>query len=118
MWLAGSSAEEIAGARSSPYWPAMVALAHTLAYDAACMGDYRPPAERLATLTRPTLVVNGGRSTDTQTGMGDLPADFFERAADAIAAHVPGAVRRTVEDQGHVADPEALGPVLTRFFTD
>ncbi|MQA77573.1 MAG: alpha/beta fold hydrolase [Streptosporangiales bacterium] len=118
MWLAGSSAEDIAGARSSPYWPAMVAVAHTLAYDAACMGDYRPPTDRLAAVARPTLVVNGGRSADSQAGMGDLPADFFDRAADAIAASVPGAVRGTVEGQGHVADPASLGPVLTRFFTD
>jgi hypothetical protein len=47
------------------------------------------------------------------TGGGD---DFFERAADAIAAALPRAERHTLEDQSHVADPKAVAPVLERFF--
>ena len=104
MRLAGSSEEGIAGARASDLWPGLEALAPTLAYDAACLGDGRPPAERLAAIARPTLVLTGG---------GD---DFFGPAADAVAAAVPGADRATLGDQGHVADPKALAPVLTRFF--
>ena len=42
--------------------------------------------------------------------------DLFEHAADAIAASLPHAERRTLEGQGHVVDPEALAPVLERFF--
>jgi hypothetical protein len=117
MRLAGSSEEEIAGARSSPFWPGLLAIAHTLAYDAACMGDYRPPTARLARITRPTLVVTGGVSPDAQVGMGGLPPDLFDRAADAIAATVPRAERLTLAGQGHVADPKAVAPVLERFFT-
>src|SRR5207244_3477706 len=49
MRVAGSSDEEIAGARASPYWPGAEALAHTLAYDAALYGP--PPAKRLATIS-------------------------------------------------------------------
>jgi hypothetical protein len=117
MRLAGSSEEDIAGARSSPFWPGLEALAHTLAYDAACVGDGRPPTARLATITRPTLVLTGGVSPDAQVGMGGLPPDLFDRAADAIAASVPRAERLTLAGQGHVADPKVVVPVLERFFT-
>ena len=104
MRVAGSSEEGIASARSSPLWPGVEALAHTLAYDAACLGDGRPPAARLAQLDRPTLVATGGS------------ADFFERAADAIAASIPKAERLTIEGESHVADPARVARVLERFF--
>jgi hypothetical protein len=117
MRLAGSSEEDIVGARSSPYWPGLEAIAPTLAYDAACIGsDGRPPTDRLATITRPTLVVTGGVSPDAQVGMGGMPADLFDRAADAIAASIPRAERLTLPGQGHVADPKVVAPVLERFF--
>jgi hypothetical protein len=60
--------------------------------------------DRLATITRPTLVATGGGH------------ELFERAADAIAATVPRAERLVLEGQGHVADPAALAPELVRFF--
>jgi hypothetical protein len=69
---------------------------------------------RLATITRPVLVVTGGRSQDAHAG--GLPPDFFERAADAVAASVPQARRRTLAGQGHVADPKVVAPLLERFF--
>jgi pimeloyl-ACP methyl ester carboxylesterase len=113
MRLAGSSEEDIAGARSSPFWPGLEAIAHTLAYDAACLGDGRPPSARLARITRPTLVV-AGASPDPH--MGGMPPDLFDRAAAAIAASVPRAERLTLAGQTHVADPKAVAPVLERFF--
>ena len=60
MRAAGASEGDIARARSSPMWPGLEAIAHTLAYDAACLGDGQPPTARLATITRPTLVATGG----------------------------------------------------------
>ena len=114
MRLAGSSEEDIAGARSAPFWPGLETLAHTLAYDAACLGDGRPPTARLATITRPALVVTGG-SPDPH--MSAMPPDFFDQAADAIAASIPRAERLTLAGQGHVADPKVVVPVLERFFT-
>ena len=85
-------------------WPSLEAIAHTLAYDAACLGDGLPPADRLAAVGQATLVASGG---------GD---PFFEQAADAIAARVPHAERLVVERQGHLVDPKAFAPVLERFF--
>jgi pimeloyl-ACP methyl ester carboxylesterase len=116
MRLAGSSEEDITGAKRTPMWPGLVDIAHTLAYDAACMGDGHPPTARLAKITRPTLVATGGVRADSQAGMGGLPADFFERAADMIAASIPRAERQAIEGQSHVADPKAVAPVLERFF--
>jgi pimeloyl-ACP methyl ester carboxylesterase len=115
MWFAGSSPEDIAGVKASPYWAPMLPLEPTLAYDTACMGDYQPPTERLATITQPTLAIDGDHSAGGP-GMGDLPTDFFAAAADAIAANVPNATRLTLHGQGHVAEPEALGSALRRFF--
>jgi pimeloyl-ACP methyl ester carboxylesterase len=114
MRVAGATEEMIAGARSSPVWPGLEAIAHTLAYDAACMGDGRPPTDRLATITRPTLVATGGASPDSFVGGG---GDFFDKAADAIAASVPRAERRVIAGQTHMVDPKALAPVLERFFS-
>jgi pimeloyl-ACP methyl ester carboxylesterase len=113
MRLAGASEEMIAGARNSPMWPGLEAIAPTLAYDAACMGDNHPPTARLAQITRPTLVVTGGGSPESFVGGG---GDFFAQAADAIAATIPHAMRQTLAGQTHMVDPKALAPVLERFF--
>ena len=104
MRVAGSSDEDIARAKSSPFWAGGEALAHTLAYEAVVLGDGLPPTARFARITQPALVATGGRD------------DFFERAADAIAASVPRAERRTLAGQGHVVDPAVLALVLERFF--
>jgi hypothetical protein len=112
MRLAGSSDEGIAGARSSPMWSGLEAVAHTLAYDAACLGDGQPPSSRLAAITRPTLVATGGaRPPGAESWVLAL-----DPAADAIAASIPQAQRLTIEGQSHVADPKAVARVLTPFF--
>ena len=104
MRLAGSPEEQIAAARNSTHWRGVEALAHTLAYDAACLGDGEPPTDRLATISQPTLVATGGGN------------DFFESAADAIAASLPNGQRLTLTGQGHVVDPKAMASELRRFF--
>ena len=105
MRVAGAPEESIAGAKASPMWPGLEAVAHTLAYDAAVLGDDHPPSGRLAEVTQPTLILTGGSD------------DFFERAADATAASLPHAEREVLRGQTHVADPKALAPVLERFYT-
>jgi pimeloyl-ACP methyl ester carboxylesterase len=104
MRLAGASEDNIAGARSSSLWPGLEAIAHTLAYDAACLEDGQPPTERYANIAQPALVATGG---------GD---EFFEQAADAITASLPRADRRSLAGQGHVVDPKVMAAVLVEFF--
>jgi hypothetical protein len=113
MRLAGAPEEAIAQAHNSPMWAGSVALAHTLAYDAVCLGDGTPPTERLATITQPVLMATGGTTDDTMAGLG---SGFFDTAAAAVTAAVPRAERAIIPNQGHVADPEAVVPVITRFF--
>jgi hypothetical protein len=113
MRLAETPEESIAGARSAAFWPSLEALAHTLAYDAACLGDGQPPTSRLATMTQPTMVATGdAHAADAATWVRAL-----DPAADAIAASIPHAERQTFEGQGHVADPKAIAPLLERFFS-
>jgi pimeloyl-ACP methyl ester carboxylesterase len=112
MRTAGASEEDIGSARNSPMWPGLEAIAHTLVYEAACLGNGQPPTARLAKITRPTLVATGGVTADSHMG------DFFNQAAAAIAASIPQAERQTIEGQTHMVDPKALAPVLERFFKE
>jgi pimeloyl-ACP methyl ester carboxylesterase len=104
MRVAGAAEEAIAAARSSPVWASLESIAHTLAYDAACLGDGRPPTDRLATIEQPALVLTGGHD------------DFFEAAGDAVAGSIPQARRHVLAGQSHAVDAQALAPVLERFF--
>ncbi|MFB3739588.1 MAG: alpha/beta fold hydrolase [Candidatus Velamenicoccus archaeovorus] len=100
--------EVVAQMRSSPTWPALEALAHTIAYDGAVMGDHmagRPlPRDRWVSVTIPTLVMDGGAS----------PA-WARNAVRELAEILPNARRRTLEGQAHGAAPEVLAPVLEDF---
>jgi pimeloyl-ACP methyl ester carboxylesterase len=102
MRLAGSTEQNIADAMNSPYWPGLVDLAPTLAYDAALYGP--PPTDRLAMIAQPTLVATGGNN------------NWFEQAADAVVASLPRAERQVIKGQGHVVDPKVMAAVLTGFF--
>lgn len=115
MKLAGSSDEQTAAAEASTFWHQLRALAPTLRYDAACLGDGPPPEARLSTVTQPVLLTTGALIDQHMAG---LPAEFFGAAADAAARHLPRAQRATIEVREHVPDPAVLGPVLTGFYTD
>ncbi len=101
----GAPAEAVAGMRQTPIWPLFEAVAPTLAYDDAIMGDGVVPADRLAVITIPTLVIAGGAS----------PA-FMQDAAQAVAHALPNAQLRALEGQTHDVAPEILAPVLAEFF--
>jgi pimeloyl-ACP methyl ester carboxylesterase len=92
--------------RNAPFWSTFEAVAHTLAYDGTIMGDSSVPTERVASVTMPTLVIDGGAS----------PA-YMHRAAQALADVLPNAQHHTLEGQDHAVAPEVLAPVLEEFFT-
>jgi len=104
--VVGMAPEFVAGARKAPWWQAQEAIAHTLAYDATIMGDYSLPAEWIAAINAPTIVIDGGAS---------FP--FIRATADAIARILPNGQRHTLEGQTHNVAPEAIAPVLTKFFS-
>jgi pimeloyl-ACP methyl ester carboxylesterase len=105
MTTFGVSAEAIAGMRQTPIWSLFESVAPTLAYDNAIMGDGSVPTERLASITVPTLVIDGGAS----------PASMHN-AAQAVAHALSNAQHRTLEGQMHDVAPEVLAPVLVKFF--
>jgi pimeloyl-ACP methyl ester carboxylesterase len=90
--------------RHAPFRPAMEAIAHTLAYDAAVVGDRSLPSD-LSTVRVPTLVIRGE----------DSPP-FLRDAAQAVADALPDAALVTLAGQGHDIDPDATAAVLRAFF--
>jgi pimeloyl-ACP methyl ester carboxylesterase len=106
MKAVGLPEEMIAGMRNAPMWPGMEAIAHTLAYDATIMGDSTVPTDLVASVTAPTLVLNG-----SDTGA------WAANAAQALSAALPNPRHRTLEGQTHNVSWEVLAPVLREFFT-
>ncbi|MFF1547594.1 alpha/beta fold hydrolase [Streptomyces sp. NPDC058291] len=103
--LTGLAEEMIQGARRSPMWAGMEAIAPTLAYDDAVMGDGRVPGERLASVGVPVLAV-----------AGEASPPWLREAVRAVAEAVPDGAYRTLEGQTHMVDPSVLAPVLAEFF--
>jgi hypothetical protein len=64
MRFTGTPAERIDGMRRAPFWPAMEAVAPTLAYDhAAILGEpWSAPTELATRLSVPALVMAGDAS--------------------------------------------------------
>ncbi len=106
MKLVGAPDEGVAQMRQTPMWPVLVAVAPTLAYDAACLGEYASvPSERAASVAVPALVMDGGASYP-----------FMHVTALALAKAIPHAQHRTLEGQTHEVAAEAIAPVLAAFF--
>lgn len=109
MKFVGAPDEAIAEMKSSAAWPGMEAMAPTLAYDNAVVGDDRSvPVERAAKVKAVTLVMDGGASLEA------MP--FMRPTADKLAKVIPGAQRRTIEGQAHDVSAKVLAPILVKFF--
>ncbi len=91
--------------RFLPMWSKLKAVAPSLPYDSAVMGDFSLPASRAASLTMPTLVISGAKS---------MPV--LRDAAARLAEVIPGARARTLPGQTHNVAAAALAPVLKEFF--
>ena len=107
MMLVGMPPEHLEGARRQPMWPMWEAVAHTLPYDAAALGeDASVPTEKAASVTVPTLVMDGSAS---------FP--FMHTTAVALAKALPNGEHRTLEGQTQEVEAHVLAPVLVEFFT-
>jgi pimeloyl-ACP methyl ester carboxylesterase len=106
MMFVGMPPDHLEGARKLPMWPMWEAVAHTLAYDAAALGDDgSAPTKRAASVAVPALIMDGGASYP-----------FMHVTALALAKAMPHAEHRTLEEQTHEVAPQALAPVLEEFF--
>ncbi|MFF0741838.1 alpha/beta fold hydrolase [Streptomyces sp. NPDC004111] len=103
--VVGMPREFVTKMRQAPVWRSFESLAPTLAYDDAVMGDGTVPADRLATLAQPVLVVSGTASPGVMRDAARLTADA-----------VPDGRQASLLAQTHDVDPRRLAPVLARFF--
>jgi len=108
MRFVGTPAGNVDAMRRAVFWPAMEAVAPTLAYDhAAILGEpWSVPSELAERVPVPALVMAGTAS---------LP--FMPDAARTLSQAIPQAQFRTLEGQAHEVDPRVLAPVLADFFT-
>jgi pimeloyl-ACP methyl ester carboxylesterase len=102
-------AEMVAQMRSMPMWPQLEAVAHTIPYDNAIMGDTMSgnPAtlKKWASVTVPTLIMVGGAS----------PV-FFHNGAQTLVDILPNAMLRVLAGQDHGPADDILAPALVEFF--
>ena len=106
----GMPEDAIAGVRSSPSWPGLLALAPTLLYDSAVMGDVERggaiPEDVAARATRAGLVLVGSESPP-----------FMHGVSRRLAELLPEGTHRVLEGQDHVADPEPVARLVADFLT-
>jgi pimeloyl-ACP methyl ester carboxylesterase len=106
--LTGMAPQVIQARRDSPGRAGQEALAPTLAYDSAAMGDIERggtiPVDLLERVTAPVLTISGSKS----------PPFMIETAA-RLAASVADGRHLPLEGQGHEADPELLAAVIAQF---
>ena len=107
MALVGMPPTMVEQMRGSPNWSAMEAVAPTLGYDSAAMGDRDGglvPTEEIARIDVPTLVLVGGAD---HSFMIDVAHLLVAGIADARLEHLVGA--------GHDVGPEIVVPALLPF---
>lgn len=107
MGSVGMPEEMVRQARQAPMWPALEALAPTLAYDSAVMDDAGGgalPADLIGRVAVPALVVAGGES----------PA-WMRDTARRVAGLLPAGAHRVLDGQTHDVAADALAPVLAEF---
>ena len=94
-----------------PMWPKLKAIAHTLLYDGAIVGDNQRgkplPGGRWASVTVPALVMDGGKSPE-----------WMHHGNRSLASALPNARYQTLEGQTHMLKPKGHAPILLEFFKD
>ena len=103
----GLPEEMVQGMRASDAWTFFAGLAGSLPFDlAVCGPGMKLAGQELASITVPTLVLNGGNT-----------APWLAAASRAVADAIPGAVHRVIDGQDHgiLQQPDALREVLTEF---
>jgi pimeloyl-ACP methyl ester carboxylesterase len=100
----GVPAPMVDGMRSGPGWPAMEAIAPTLAYDDTVITGGRVPYEQAKTVDVPVLVL-----------AGDASPQIMREAAEAAAGALPHGSYGTLADQTHDIAAQAIAPAITEF---
>jgi pimeloyl-ACP methyl ester carboxylesterase len=106
----GVPPEMVGEMRGGSEWPALEALAPTLAYDSEVMGDISRggavPTDLASRVTASTLVLCGGAGPEWMVDVGNQ-----------LAHALPQGKLRVLEGQDHVVSPEVLAPVVEDFLS-
>jgi pimeloyl-ACP methyl ester carboxylesterase len=109
MQFVGTPADQVNEMRHAPMWPMFEAVAPTLAYDAAVIGEDRSvPVKRAASVAVPALIMDGGAN------LSFMP--FMHDTATTLAKAIPHARHSTLEGQTHDVNLEVLAPLLTEYY--
>lgn len=110
MTLVGIPAEMITQMRHAPMFPALEALAHTLAYDSDVMGDSTAgsaiPVDLVGAVTAPTLAL-----------YGEASPEWMKDTARRLSELLPHGRLAGLHGQTHDVAPDVLAPVLVEFFS-
>jgi hypothetical protein len=110
MFLSGTGLPDdmIDQMRDTPRWRGLIALAPTLAYDSAVMGDLEKggaiPEDLAARATQPGLVLVGSQSPS-----------FMMDVSRRLAYLLRHGDHRVIEGQDHVVAPDILAPIVAEF---
>jgi pimeloyl-ACP methyl ester carboxylesterase len=88
--------DRLARMKSSPIWPTVLEIAHTLPRESRAVNTYRPFNERLANWKVPTTIFLGSESVG-----------LLRDAAYYVRDYIPGSQIVILEGQGHGANLEA-----------
>jgi pimeloyl-ACP methyl ester carboxylesterase len=102
--VVGMPVQVVDGIERSPAWPAMCAVAPTLVYDLSAVDAVNTDPDWPARWSRIGVPV------DVYSGANSFPA--LAGAADAVAAAIPGARRRTLAGESHNPSAEAIVEVV------
>lgn len=88
-----------------PVWSKLKAVAHTLPYDAAVMGDFSLPVKQAAAIKIPTLVAGGEKSQR-----------WLHTATRQLAKELDQYEFKMLKGQNHNVSVKVLAPLLMEFF--
>jgi pimeloyl-ACP methyl ester carboxylesterase len=97
----GVPAEQVAGMRQAPMWAGFEAIAPTLAYDDAVLGDGLLPYDRIEAIQAPAVVLSGEHALE-----------FIRESARALATALPHGRHVELAGQTHDVDLGVLAAAL------
>jgi len=97
----GMPAEQIAGMRLAPMWAGLTAIAPTLAYDDAVLGDGLLPYDRIEAIQAPAVVLSG-----------EFAPEFIRESARALATALAHGHHVELPGQSHDVDLAVLAAAL------
>jgi pimeloyl-ACP methyl ester carboxylesterase len=91
--------------RLLPMWSKMKAIANSLPYDAAVMGDFSLPVNLVRSIKVPVLVIGGEKSPE-----------MLIKAVQSVSETLPDANSAMLKGQDHNVSVHVLAPELINFF--